>query len=156
MPELLPDEVEVFDIGEEIKIPASLTEGQFCFHKCIWFLTGSIPDLQDLPAYEPYIRQHLAELKSNGALLWEDPPFEATSVEALKPLEILLSFAKDIYLIQLYDRILHLGHWVVLTETGVFDPGANRIEIPVDKWVSLFQKRYGVRRAFPTSGRVQG
>jgi hypothetical protein len=153
MPELLPDEIEVFDLGREINIPSRLVAGQFCFHKCIWFLTGSIPDLQDLPPYEPYIRQHLAELKSNGALLWEDPPFEATSVEALKPLEILLSFPKDIYLIHLYDRILHLGHWVVLTETGVFDPGANRIEIPVDKWISLFQRRYSLRRVLPISRR---
>ena len=156
MAELLPDEMEVFDIGREIKIPASLTEGQFCFHKCIWFLTGSIPDLPELPTYDACIRQHLAELKSKGALPWKDPPFEATSVEDLKPLDALFSLPKGVYLIHLYDRILGIGHWVVLTETGVFESGANRIEIPLDRWVSLFQKRYGVRRAFPTSGRVQG
>jgi hypothetical protein len=156
MPELLPDEMEVFDIGREIKIPASLTEGQFCFHLCIWFLTGSIPDLPEAPTYSAYIRQHLAELKSMGASLWKDPPFEATSVEDLKPPDGLICLPKGVYLIHLYDRILDAGHWVVLTDTGVFEPGVNRIEIPLDKWVSLFQKRYGVRRAFPTSGRVQG
>src|ERR1700687_5045427 len=111
MSELLPDEIAVFDIGREIEIPPSLAEGQFCFHRCIWFLAGSIPDLPEAPTYNAHIRQHLAELKSKGVLLWEDPPFEAVSVEDLKPLEALFSLPKGVYLIHLYDKILFRGHW---------------------------------------------
>ncbi len=86
MPELMPDEMGVFDIGREIEIPPSLIEGQFCFHRCIWFLTGPIPSLPEAPTYDAHIRQYLAELKSKGVLLWKDPPFEAVSVEELRPL----------------------------------------------------------------------
>lgn len=156
MPELLPEEIAVFDLGREIEIPLSLTGGQFCFHRCIWFLTGSIPDLPHDPSYNACIRQYLAELKSKGVLLWEDPPFEAVSVEELKPLDALFCLPVGVYLIHLYDKIIRTGHWVVCIDRGVFESGVNRTEIPFGEWVFLFQRRYGVRRVFPISGRVQG
>src|SRR5258708_26019143 len=148
MAELLPEEMEVFDLGREIEIPPSLTEGQFCFHLCIWFLTGSIPEFQELPTYNAHIRQYLDELKRKGVLQWDNPPFEAVIREDLRPVDILLSLSVGVYLIHLFDRILNSGHWVVLANE-IFDPGVNRTEIPVDKWVSLLQNRFSVRRVFP-------
>ncbi|SRR6266568_1663588 len=151
MPELLPDEMEIFELGREIETPPSLTGGLFCFHRCIWFLTGVIPNLPQGPSYDAYLRQHLAELKSKGVLHWEDSPFEAVKEMDVKPLQALSCLSKGVYLIHLFDKILRTGHWVLLTEAGVFESGVDRIEVPFDKWVSLFQKRYGVRRFFHIS-----
>ncbi len=153
MTELLPDEMEVLNLGRELTIPPSLAEGEFCFHKCIWFLTGSFPDFPELPTYNAHIRRYLGELKSKGELQWGDPPFEAVRAQDLRPLEILSCLSTGVYLVHLLDKALSLGHWIVLTDRGVFDPGANRCEIPSDKWVSLFRNRYAVRRLFPILGR---
>ena len=153
---LLPDEVEVSGLGREIEIPLSLAKGQFCFHLCIWFLTGVIPNLPEAPSYNAYIRQSLVELKSKEVLRWGDPTFEAVSREDLRTLQAMSCLPKGIYLIHLLDKIRGMGHWVVLTEAGVFESRVNRMAVPFDKWISLFQKRYGVRRIFPISCTEEG
>lgn len=149
MLELLPEEDEIFNLGLPVEIPACLGGENFCFHVSVWFVTGVQPDLPPNPTYASHIQQYLQ--KNSEALGLAAPLFEVTQMADVKPVECLCELTEGRYIVQLLDikEGGKLGHWIALTEKGVFEPGVSRSDIRVEDWVRVFRTRYGVRRIFP-------
>lgn len=149
--DLLPEEWEVFDLGEPVALPPQLVGENVCYHASIWYLTETIVDVPENASYNGHTRENLEELRTSGILHWELPVFEATTPETVGELDRLLQLKTGTYLILLFDVKLGTGHWTVLEPSGIFEPGTQRKNVPLQKWVSIFSERYRLRRVFPIS-----
>ena len=145
--ELSHEEEEIFGLGKEVEFPACIGGDGFCFHRCVWFITGNVPGFPEWSTYDGHIRGYLEA--NRGVLRWDNPLFEATQATQVYPLECVAGLAEGTYLIQLIDRQCVTGHWAALVGAGIFDPGAGRKDIPVVDWIRIFRNRFGVRRLFP-------
>jgi hypothetical protein len=156
--DLTAEESAVFVLGKSRTAPDPIRRGSgYCFHRCVYFLTGDIPDLPPWPKYAPdppegqSIKAYIA---SHGERLGiKKPLFDYERVNDTMPLHTLTNLGSESYLIQLLDQNECKGHWVALKDTKIFDPGypeeGGTEDIPVSDWTRAFRNRYVIRRIFP-------
>lgn len=139
-----PTPGEAYTFAHGIDVPPF--GGGLCFHLSFWFLTDEMLNMPR-PVLGTVSRDFLEKDKR-----FEKLKYAQFTVEYF-PLSELENLTLDTYLVRLVDPNVpiiagnQVGHWIVLTPTGVFDPGPSKKDIPLHVWMAGFE-RYRIARIY--------
>lgn len=143
---LTPRQQALDSSGDAVEFPESLLGEDQCFQRCFWFLTG-----ESCPLKPGALGSENREfLKNDGRFPIQ---FDAEDDRSLRSLVWLDTCSSGELLVRLYaSAIRHMGHWIIVTPEGIFDPGYGRKNIPTSEWSLAWNTTYSIARIHRYSG----
>jgi hypothetical protein len=141
---LTTQQLELDSLGVAVEFPKLLLGDDLCFQRCFWFLTGETCGLK--PG---------ALGAENRDFLQKDGRFPVGfdgDILGPIPLLSLRTLRAGEFLVRLHPQTPgHMGHWVVLTPEGIFDPShgseaIGRKALPVVQWTGAWNNVFMIAR----------